>query len=460
MRWRTIARIGIGCVFLAVAAIALRAPAQASNRDSIDLDEPANGLVFGAEALSGITYGFTPVITSGLTSPLFVTHAGDERLFIVEKGGRVKIYANGALQPVPFLTLTVSTAQERGLLSIVFEPDFAVTQRFYVYATLPDGTIVVTRMKPMPGNPGQADPISASPIMTIQHPESMHNAGWMGFGPDRFLYVAVGDGGPQEDPNCNAQNNASRLGKILRLDVIGQITYTVPTTNSFAAGQAPEVWAKGLRNPWRDSIDRQTGDLYIGDVGYSTWEEIDYIPGGSAAGLNFGWDRREGPASSGLTNCADNLPYTSPVMSYSHSVGNSIIGGYVYRGTRFPWLQGKYFYADFGTGKVWVADQTSPGVFTSSQLSAGFTSNSIVSWGEDAEGELYAVSIRGTIYRMDSAFPEATPTNTPTPTVTPTATQTPTITATPTDTPTPTITPTPTETPVLFPVAFFPLVLR
>ena len=293
---------------------------------------------------------FTPIITSGLTNPLFVTHAGDDRLFIVEKSGKIKIYQSGALKPVAFLTQTVTSTSERGLLSIAFEPNYGATQRFYIYWTGTGGLINITRMGALPGDPNQADPTSATTLLTITHPAGNHNGGWLGFGPDQLLYASVGDGGTQEDPTCQAQNVASRLGKILRLDVIGQITYTVPTTNSFTTGQAPEVWAWGLRNPWRSSFDRQTGDLYIGDVGNGAWEEVSFVSAGPSAGLNFGWNRREGPAA-GYTTCADTPPYVSPVISHSHSIGeiaNSITGGYVYRGSKYPWLQGKYLYADFG----------------------------------------------------------------------------------------------------------------
>jgi len=457
------ARTLTAVMLLALGGAAACIPAQAAMPGPSEAPPPAAESVFGTDATTGIGIVFTPLISSGLAEPLFVTHAGDDRLFIVEKGGKIKIYQSGALKPVAFLTQTVTTAVERGLLGLAFEPNYASTQRFYIYWTGAGGLINITRFGPKAGDPNQADPASATTLLTITHPNSNHNGGWLGFGPDQFLYASVGDGGSQGDPNCNGQNVATRLGKILRIDPLGQITYTVPATNSFAAGQDPVVWAWGLRNPWRNSFDRATGDLYLGDVGAGAWEEIDFVPAGSAAGLNYGWNRREGPASSGLGTCTDNPPYVSPVISHSHTSGeiaNSITGGYVYRGAKYPWLQGKYFYADFGQGKVWIATQTSAGVFSTSQLTSTFSGGSLSSWGEDAAGELYLVSLGGTVYRMDSLFPEATATVTPSPTVTPTATQTPTATATPTRTPTPTITPTPTETPVLIPVAFFPLVLR
>ena len=407
MRLTAFARALTAATLLTMSGAAAWMPAQAADPnpvEAIPTDADAAGI---AVASPGVGIVFTPIITSGLTNPLFVTHAGDDRLFIVEKSGKIKIYQSGALKPVAFLTQTVTSTSERGLLSIAFEPNYGATQRFYIYWTGTGGLINITRMGALPGDPNQADPTSATTLLTITHPAGNHNGGWLGFGPDQLLYASVGDGGTQEDPTCQAQNVASRLGKILRLDVIGQITYTVPTTNSFTTGQAPEVWAWGLRNPWRSSFDRQTGDLYIGDVGNGAWEEVSFVSAGPSAGLNFGWNRREGPAA-GYTTCADTPPYVSPVISHSHSIGeiaNSITGGYVYRGSKYPWLQGKYLYADFGQGKVWIATQTSPGVFSTAQLTSTFGFNSLSSWGEDAAGELYLVNYGGTVYRLDSFLP-------------------------------------------------------
>ncbi|HQX11009.1 MAG TPA: PQQ-dependent sugar dehydrogenase [Thermoflexales bacterium] len=407
MRLTAFARAMTAATLLALGGVAAWMPAQAALPEPAESPVPAADSVTAAHAAAGVGIVFTPIITSGLTLPLFVTHAGDDRLFVVEKAGKIKIFENGALRPVPFLTQTVTTGSERGLLSIAFEPAYASTGRFYVYWTGTSGLVNITRMGVQPGDPNQADPASAATLLTITHPAGNHNGGWLGFGPDQLLYASVGDGGTQEDPTCQAQNTASRLGKILRLDVVGQITYTVPVTNSFVVGQAPEVWGWGLRNPWRNSFDRQTGDLYVGDVGNGAWEEISYVPAGSATGLNFGWNRREGPAA-GYTTCADTPPYVSPVISHSHSSGQiatSITGGYVYRGAKYPWLQGKYFYADYGQGKVWIATQTSPGVFSTAQLTSTFGFNSLSSWGEDAAGELYLVNYGGTVYRLDSFLP-------------------------------------------------------
>lgn len=405
MRLTAFARALTAATLLTLSGAAAWMPAQAADPGPVEAIPTVADAAGAAVASPGVGIVFTPIITSGLTNPLFVTHAGDDRLFIVEKGGKIKIYQNGALKPVAFLTQTVTTDVERGLLGLAFEPNYATTQRFYIYWTGTSGLINITRLGPKAGDPNQADPATATTLLTITHTEQNHNGGWLGFGPDQFLYASVGDGGSQGDPNCNGQNVASRLGKLLRIDPVGQVTYTVPATNSFSAGQDPVVWAWGLRNPWRNSFDRLTGDLYIGDVGGGAWEEIDYVPAGSPAGLNYGWNRQEGPGASGLVNCTGIPPYVSPVISHSHSIGeiaNSITGGYVYRGAKYPWLQGKYFYADYGQGRVWIATQTSPGIFSTTRLTSTFGANTLSSWGEDADGELYLVNLGGTVYRLDS----------------------------------------------------------
>jgi len=366
------------------------------------------GPISAIDSESGIQFQFTPIITSGLHQPLFVTHAGDDRLFVVEKGGKIKIFEDGALLPTPFLSQTVMSFRDRGLLGMAFEPGYTSTGRFYVYYVNTSNDINLTRYNVSVNDQNQADPASATLLLTIPHTTVIHHGGWIGFGPDQFLYVNVGDGGIQGDPTCRAQDVSTRLGKILRLDVIGQITYTVPSTNSFAAGQAPEVWAWGLRNPYRGSFDRLSGDLYISDVGLNSWEEIDFVPAGSSAGLNFGWNRWEGPSPFDSGTCPDNPPYVTPTISYSHAIGAAAISGYVYRGPSYPWLQGKYFYADWFVGKVFMAQKTLGGVFTSTMLSSAFGQTTLASWGEDAAGELYlADKFNNIIYRMESRIPTA-----------------------------------------------------
>jgi hypothetical protein len=288
-------------------------------------------------------------------------------------------------------------------------------------------------------------------LITIPHNlQTNHNGGWLGFGKDGFLYAGVGDGGGGGDPYCNAQTVGARLGKMLRMNVVGQTSYTSPTTNTFAAGQAAEVWAIGLRNPWRSSFDRLTGDLYIGDVGQGAREEVNYLPANTAAGTNHGWPQREGNIaySSGCANSG--IVQSNPFFDYGHSLGQSVTGGYVYRGSNYPWLNGFYFFGDFSAGRMWASWHTTPGVF-STVVVKDSTGVNISSFGEDVNGELYVVGYGGTIYRLTSTLQNST-----TPSVSPTLT----LTSTPITTNTPGPTPTATATPKLEPRAFLSLVFR
>ncbi|MCS7056332.1 MAG: PQQ-dependent sugar dehydrogenase [Thermoflexales bacterium] len=357
-----------------------------------------------------VSIGFEPV-ASGFNSPVFVTHAGDSRLFVVEQRGVIKIIKNGSVLGTPFLNLTalVLCCGEDGLLGLAFEPDYPTTGRFYVYYTNKSGDQVIARYR-VSSDPDVADPSSGQILLTIPHPiYGNHNAGWIGFGPDGHLYAAVGDGGGGGDPFCAAQDPGDLRGKILRLNVVGQITYTIPAGNIFTTTQRPEVWAIGLRNPWRNSFDRQTGDLYIADVGQGAREEINFVPAGASAGLNFGWSQYEGsiPYSDGSSiggsfDCPPSgIAPTMPITDYGRSLGGSVTGGYVYRGSDFPWLNGVYFYGDYVSGKLFAAWRPSPGApFTSAFIRD--TGYNISSFGEDVNGELYLVSYSGTIYRLRS----------------------------------------------------------
>ncbi|BCX02699.1 MAG: glucose dehydrogenase [Candidatus Roseilinea sp.] len=352
-------------------------------------------------------------VASGFTRPVFVTHAGDARLFVVEQNGVIKIIKNGAVLGTPFLSLTtlVRCCGEEGLLGLAFEPNYATTGRFYVYYTNKSGDQVIARYQ-VSGNPDVADPNSGQILLTIPHPDyGNHNGGWLGFGPDGNLYAGVGDGGGGGDPFCAAQDPADLRGKILRLNVVSQVTYTIPAGNVFTTTQRPEVWAIGLRNPWRNSFDRQTGDLYIADVGQNAREEVNFAPANSPAGLNFGWSQYEGsiPYSDGSSNAGafdcppSNIAPTPPITDYGRSLGGSITGGYVYRGPRYPWLNGIYFYADFSSGKLFAAWRSSPGAsFTTAFIRD--TGYNVSSFGEDVNGELYLVSYSSAIYRLRSEF--------------------------------------------------------
>jgi len=339
-----------------------------------------------------ITYTFTQV-EANLDNPIYVTHAGDERLFIVLQEGRIIIRKNGALLPTNFLDINglVRCCGEEGLLGLAFEPNYATTGRFYVYYTNNSGDQVIARYSVSSGNPDVANPASAQVVLTIPHPNNgNHNGGWIGFGPDGHLYAGVGDGGGGGDPDCTGQNPNELRGKLLRLGVTGQTTYTIPAGNVFTATQRPEVWAYGLRNPWRNSFDRQTGDLYVGDVGQQQWEEVSFVPSGSAAGTDFGWSTYEGTRSYNNPCPNKTTGVKMPFAEYNHSLGCSVTGGYVYRGSRFAFLSGAYFFGDFCSGRIWaswVPTATSP--FTTALIKD--TDYTIASFGEDANGELYLV---------------------------------------------------------------------
>ncbi len=362
----------------------------------------------------------SPVGPGGLSNPVDIANAGDGsgRLFVVEQPGYIRIIKNGVLLSTPYLTLTgkVSCCGERGLLDVAFDPDFRVNGIFYVYYTAVNGDVTIERY--VTSNPASnvANIISSTPILVVSHPAVNHNGGQLQFGPDGYLYTGLGDGGgagDQHGPIGNGQNPAVLLGKLLRLNVRGVPTYTIPASNPFTqtAGYRPEIWALGLRNPWRFSFDRSTRDLYIGDVGQDCFEEIDYQSAASHGGENYGWRLMEGfhqfdPAH--MTDC--NQPVitpagiTRPITEYEHPTGEAVTGGYVYRGSLYPWLAGWYFYGDYGTGRIWAIAQTQPGVWSGAQkLSAGFT---VSTFGEDENGELYVADYgQGGIYKITSSAP-------------------------------------------------------
>jgi glucose/arabinose dehydrogenase len=323
--------------------------------------------------------------------PVYVTSPpGDtSRLFVVEQGGLIRIVKNGGLLGTPFLDLTgaVSSGGERGLLSLAFDPKYAQNRRFYVDYTNTAGNTRVVRYQTSATNPDLADPSSGKVLLAVHQPYSNHNGGQLQFGPDGRLYVGMGDGGSGGDPQNRAQNSHSRLGKILRIKL----------------GNPPRVgvYAKGLRNPWRFSFDRSTGALWIGDVGQNNWEEIDYLAAGRKAGANLGWSAYEGThvykpqAAAKLTKSK----LVWPVSQYSHSVGEAVTGGYVYRGMAIPRLRGFYLFADYGSGRVWAKKgrRGSRVRLPGADGAAGMIS----SFGQDASGELYIVSYsRGAVYKI------------------------------------------------------------
>ncbi|HLB47798.1 MAG TPA: PQQ-dependent sugar dehydrogenase [Anaerolineales bacterium] len=326
-------------------------------------------------------------IVDGLVRPTYLTHAGDDRLFVLEQQGRIRIAADGTLLDTPFLdttSLVGSEANEQGLLGLAFHPNYASNGQFFVNYTNRSGNTVVARFT-VSSDPDRADPASAKILLTIDQPFENHNGGDLVFGPDGLLYIGMGDGGSAGDPYGNGQNADVLLGKMLRLNVDDP-------------NAKPEIWAIGLRNPWRFSFDRATGDLFIGDVGQGDWEEIDYVPAPlPATGPNFGWNILEGTHR--YSTFGDVAGLTGPVAEYSQNEGGcSVTGGYVYRGSALPSLDGVYFFGDYCSGFIWTLvpngqDAWDSALFVQSGLN-------ISSFGEDASGELYVVDHGGAVYKL------------------------------------------------------------
>ncbi|MEP6688408.1 MAG: PQQ-dependent sugar dehydrogenase [Gemmatimonadales bacterium] len=345
-------------------------------------------------------------VASGLSFPLYLTApAGDARLFIVEKGGAIRIVKDGAVLPTQFLTLAdrVSTGAEQGLLGLAFDPGYATNGRFVVHYTNASGNTVVSLFRVSAGDPDQADPASEIVLLTAEQPFSNHNGGQIVFGPDGMLYISLGDGGSGGDPGGRGQSVADLLGGILRVDVSSGTGYTVPPDNPFVgrADARPEVWSFGLRNPWRFTFDPPTGDLYIADVGQNAWEEVDVATqaAGAGRGINFGWNVTEGNHCYAASTC-DQTGLTPPVLEYSHDDGCSISGGFVYRGAAIPALQGHYFYADYCRGWVRSFRFQDGQALEPQQWPSLAPGGSIPSFGQDAAGELYILTAEGGVFRI------------------------------------------------------------
>ncbi|MFO0827302.1 MAG: PQQ-dependent sugar dehydrogenase [Phycisphaerales bacterium] len=380
----------------------------------------------------------TKRIVTGLNYPTFVTHAPNDptRLFVLEKRGVIRIIdlATNTLLPTPFLDIDslvvggTSVNDEQGLLGLAFHPDYANNGMFFVYYTANGtGNDTVARYTVSPSNPNAADPGTGLVVISWSDPYTNHNGGWMDFGPDGHLYISVGDGGSANDPGNRAQTIVNmKLGKMLRIDpdVADAVPphYTSPSDNPFFGPTTgdDEIWAYGLRNPWRCSFDRQTGDLWIGDVGQGAVEEIDFQAAGAAGGRNYGWRCMEGTSCTGLTGCTcGSSALTNPIYTYTHATGLAIIGGYVYRGCAYPELQGTYFFADFSINHCWSFryDGAAISQFTDrlSQITPsvdGFVCNQIAAFGEDANGEMYIVdhgsTTGGQIFKIIPASGEVT----------------------------------------------------
>ncbi|MBD3297792.1 MAG: glucose dehydrogenase [candidate division Zixibacteria bacterium] len=360
---------------------------------------------------------------SGFSRPVFLTHAPADsgREFVVEQGGLIKIVKGGTVEATPFLDLTndVTCCNERGLLGLAFHPDYESNGYFYVnYTRASDSATVISRFS-VSANPDSADETSETVLLLVQQPEPNHNGGCLQFGPDGMLYCGMGDGGggfDQHGPIGNAQDPGTLLGKMIRLDVDAGAPY-VPGDNPWAGVQAgfdtlDLIWAFGVRNPWRFSFDRATGDMYIGDVGQSTREEVDFQPATSPGGDNYGWRCKEGDNCTGLSGCtcADPL-LTDPVYDYANASGEcAVTGGYVYRGCSAPELDGQYLFGDYCSARIWAITHDGTTATDTTELTADLNPGGDIgllsSFGEDAAGDLYIVDLGGEVFKIVSDQPD------------------------------------------------------
>lgn len=365
------------------------------------------GRVFAQEFPDPENYEWVEVV-SGLDSPIYFTQAPDERWFVLEQPGYILLVEDGEVGFDAFLDVSDKVPEkvalggysEQGLLGLAFHPDFAQNGIFFVnYTDKTDANVIVRYTLENP-EAESVDADSGVVILTISQPCEDHNGGAMEFGPDGYLYISVGDGCNPDDVYGTGQNVNTLLGKLLRIDVNDTETYTVPESNPFVglADHAEEIWAYGLRNPWRFSFDLQTDDLYIADVGQWAWEEVNFAPAASVGGENYGWNAYEGS-----NRHWEDTPTTDdmvmPVMEYPHNFGCSITGGYVYRGEELPELDGQYFYGDYCVGRIWTGFQDEAGEWHTQPFmeATGFV---ISSFGQDLAGEIYLVDYKGIVFKL------------------------------------------------------------
>ncbi|MCB9378337.1 MAG: PQQ-dependent sugar dehydrogenase [Holophagales bacterium] len=406
MSWRRI-RPYVALALLAVAGVMLwssvgrlRAALDAELPGDLPADASAARSTAGEPPAAGVAI---ELVAEGLERPLFVTHAGDGsgRLFVVEQGGRILVARDGRLLDAPFLDLSArldSSGGERGLLGLAFAPDYLQSGLFYVAHTARGPVVRIARYR-VSADPDRADPEPVATLLDMDDPASNHNGGMIAFGADGKLWIGTGDGGSAGDPWDNARDPDSLLGKILRLDVSGE-RYAIPPDNPFAGGGGrAEVWALGLRNPWRFSFDRATGELWIGDVGQGSWEEIDVEDPKSGGGRHYGWKTMEGRHCFAPKRGCDSTGLEMPVHEYGHDVGCSVTGGYVYRGRALPDLAGMYLFSDYCTGTLWALRRRDDGVAEVSTLLQ--TGLHVSSFGEDEAGEIYLCDhLGGAIRRL------------------------------------------------------------
>jgi glucose/arabinose dehydrogenase len=348
---------------------------------------------------------------SGLERPMDIVNAGDERLFVAEREGVIRIIEpDGTVLPTPFLDFQSKVTcciGEQGFQGLVFHPNYASNGFFYVHYAGLNGNIFISRFT-VTGDPNVADPTSEQVLLEIVHPGTNHNGGDLQFGPqDGYLYISVGDSAGANG-SVNGQKLDTLLGKVLRIDVDGGSPYAIPADNPFVDGNPntfDEIWAYGLRNPFHFSFDRLTGDMYLGDVGQDSWEEINFQPASSAGGENYGWRCYEGNHPYDLTGCGPIGDFTFPIHEYPHDPGCSVTGGFVYRGANYPVLQGHYFFSDFCTGEISSLTPDGGGGWELASYGQLAPDLRPTVFGEDASGELYvtAAFLSGTIYRFSAA---------------------------------------------------------
>lgn len=371
-------------------------------------------LISSGTLLSGVLSAQTPsieleIVATGLNLPVGVENAGDgsDRLFVLEQAGVIRIVDHGQLLPTPFLNISglVVTDNEKGLLGLAFDPDYASTGEFYVRYSAPGGvgsqhTARLARYTVSAGDPNVANPSSAEVVLEQTEPERNHNAGQVRFGPDGMLYVALGDGGALLG---HGQNTNTLLGSLLRLDVRGQTTYAIPAGNPFGPGGSPgadEIWVYGLRNPWRFSFDRLTGDLFIADVGHDRREEVNFLAGGGVGGENLGWESLEGTLCFDPPGGCDTSNKVAPILEYAHGTIEdrcAVIGGFRYRGASAP-LYGRYVFADHCTSEIFVATESSGQWSFETAVNGGF--GRVTSFGESEAGELYMTTLDNRLYAL------------------------------------------------------------
>jgi len=381
----------------------------AGDRAVVVSARPPSGEDFDA---TKIRISFSRIIRN-LSKPVFITHSGDNngRLFIVEQGGRIKVLRQGVVRSTPFLNLSgkVSSGSERGLLGLAFHPQYGLNGKFYVNYTNGSGDTVIAEYFRSP-DANIANPTGRI-LLTIDQPYPNHNGGMLAFGPDGYLYIGMGDGGSSGDPQNRAQNVNSRLGKILRIDVAdpaGAQQYTIPPDNPYVGINGyDEIWSIGVRNPWRFSFDSRTGDLWIGDVGQDRYEEIDRSKAvnGVDAGkrLNYGWPSLEGTSCFKPMSGCNKTGKTPPIAVYSHSLGCSVTGGYVYRGLAYRGLVGGYLFGDFCSGRVWALRAHGPA--TQSPVLMADTNLAISSFGEGPDGTIYVTDLgSGDVWAVVAAY--------------------------------------------------------